>query len=104
MKRNYESMVILKPDLGSEEHEEIFAKIIKKIESSEGKVSASKIWAKEKNFCYLLRERGGEKKKYYKGCYWLINFSLDGPALPGLKEVMRLEERILRNIILNKEF
>jgi len=96
-------MVILKPDLANEEREEIFDKIIKKIESLKGKVSASKVWAKEKNFFFFLRGRGGEKKKYFKGCYWLIDFTLDGAALPDFKEVIRLEERILRNLIINKD-
>jgi len=96
-------MVILKPDLANEEREEIFDKIIKKIESLKGKVSSSKIWAKERNFHFFLRGRGGEKKKYFKGCYWLIDFTLDRAALPDFKEVIRLEERILRNLVINKE-
>jgi len=103
MKGNYESMVILKPDLANEEREEISNKIIKKVEDLKGKVLAAKLWAKEKNFFYFLRERGGEKKKYYKGCYWLVNFSLDKQALDELKEVIRLEERILRNLIISKD-
>ena len=103
MNRSYESMLILRPDLEEKEREEIFDKIIKKIESLEGKVMASKIWAKERNFYFFLKSRGAEKKKYYKGCYWLLNFSLSKDKLPDLKETIRLEERILRNIILSKE-
>jgi ribosomal protein S6 len=96
-------MVILKPDLADQEREEIFDKINKRIENLEGKVLASKVWAKERNFYYFLRGRGAEKKKYYKGCYWLLNFALDKDKLADLKETLRLEERILRNIIVNRE-
>ena len=103
MNRSYESMVILRPDLGDEERDEIFGKITKKIEDLKGKVSVSKIWAKERNFYYFLRGRGAEKKKYYKGCYWLINFSIDKDKILDLKETIRLEERILRSMIINKE-
>lgn len=103
MNSNYESMVIVKPDLANEEREEVFDKIVKKIEDLKGKVSANKVWAKEKNFYFFLRGRGGEKKKYFKGCYWLVDFTLDRAALPGLRETIRLEERILRNIIINKD-
>lgn len=103
MDRNYESMVILKPDLGDQEREEIFDKIIKRIENLGGKVLASKIWAKERNFYYFLKGRGAERKKYYKGCYWLVNFSLNQDKLFDLKETIRLEERILRSIILNRK-
>ncbi len=102
MNRNYECMAILKPDLGDKEPEEVFEKIIKKIEGLEGKIANSKIWSKERNFYYFLRGRGAEKKKYYKGIYWLVNFSLGPQKLPQLKETIRLEERILRNIIINR--
>ena len=103
MKRNYESMVILQPDLSDQDLESIFDKIIKKIEELEGKVSDSKIWQKESNFHFFIQSRGAEKKKYYKGCYWLVNFSLEVSQLPGLKELIRLEERILRSVIINRE-
>jgi len=101
--RNYESMMIVRPDLAEDELQEIFNKIIKKIEEFKGKVSASKIWAKERNFYFVLKSRGAEKKKYSKGCYWLINFTLDKDKIDELKEVIRLEERILRSVILNNE-
>ena len=103
MKKSYESMMVLMPDLADQEKEEIFDKITKKIEALDGKVSSAKIWAKERNFYYFLKSRGAEKKKYYKGCYWLVDFNLDNTKLGDLKETIRLEERILRNLIINKE-
>ena len=103
MNRSYESMMILKPDLEEKEREEIFDKIIKRIESLDGKVVASKIWAKERNFYFFLRSRGAEKKKYFKGCYWLINYTFNKDRILELKETIRLEERILRSIIINQE-
>jgi ribosomal protein S6 len=101
--KNYESMMIVRPDLGEQERDEIFEKIVKKIESLEGQVQSSKVWAKEKNFYFFIQSKGAEKKKYYKGCYWLVNFNISKDKMPDLKEVIRLEERILRSIILNKE-
>lgn len=103
MDRDYENMIILKPDLDDQEREEIFDKISKRIKDLNGEVLASKVWAKERKFYYFLRSRGAEKKKYYKGCYWLINFTLDIEKLPDLKETIRLEERILRNLIVSQE-
>ncbi|MEI8350466.1 MAG: 30S ribosomal protein S6 [Candidatus Omnitrophota bacterium] len=103
MKRNYESMLIVVPDVGDQAQTEIFAKITKKIESLGGKVLNSTVWAKERNFCFFLKSRGAEKKKYYKGCYWLLVFSLDIEKLPDLKETIRLEENILRSLILRKD-
>lgn len=103
MKRNYESMIILRSDLAEKDSEEIFQKIIQRIESLEGNVSSSKIWAKEKIFYFPLKSSGAEKKKYYKGCYWLVNFALDTLKLGELKETVRLEERILRNSIFKRD-
>jgi len=103
VQRNYESMLIIRPDIGDEEQQEISNKIIKKIESLQGKISAAKAWAKERNFFYPLKSRGAEKKKYLKGCYWLVNFLLDKDKIVELKEALRLEERILRSIVISKE-
>lgn len=103
MSRDYESMIILKPDLEEQAKEEVFDKIIQRIKDLDGEVIASKVWAKERKLYYFLRGHDAEKKKYYKGCYWLINFTLDIDKLPELKETIRLEERILRNLILNRE-
>ena len=103
MKRSYECMFVIKADLNSEDRDEIFEKITKKVESLNGKVQSSKIWAKERNFYYFLRSRGAEKTKCYKGCYWLLNFLLDKEKLFDLKETIRLEERILRNLIVSRE-
>jgi len=95
--------MIIKPDLSDDQQQEIFSKIIKRIEDLKGKVSASKIWAKARNFYFVLKSRGAEKKKYDKGCYWLVNFTLDKDKIEDLKEAIRLEERILRNVIISKE-
>jgi ribosomal protein S6 len=103
VERNYESMVIVCPDLSDQELEDIFSKITKKIEDLKGKVIASKIWERERNFYFFLKSKGAEKKKYYKGCYWFVSFTLDTVKLPDLKEVIRLEERVLRYLIINRQ-
>lgn len=103
MERIYESMLILRPDLGDQEKEETIQKITKKIESLNGKVLVSKMWAKERSFCFNLRSRGAEKKRYNKGSYWLLNFTIETNKLLELRDTVKLEERLLRNIIVRKE-
>jgi len=102
MERKYESMLIIRPDLAEKEFQEIFDKITKKIDSLGGKTLESKVWAKNRDFCYPIRSRGAEKKKFNKGFFWLIEFLLDTEKLSQLKETIRLEERILRNIIIKR--
>ena len=103
MERNYETIVILKPDLSEQEGQEVFDKITKKITSLEGKVIDSKIWDKERDFYFFLRGRGADKTKYYKGCYWFVSFDLAIDKMFDLKELIRLEERILRNLIVSRK-
>jgi len=102
MERNYESMIIIRGGLKDNELEDIFDKISKKIEGLGGKVLNAKIWAKEREFAYPLRSRGAEKNKFNKGCYWLVCFHLDTFRLSDLKETIRLEENILRNLIIRR--
>jgi ribosomal protein S6 len=96
-------MVIVLPDIGEQAQEEVFQKVTKKIESLDGKIIDAKVWAKERILAYPLKAPGAHKKKYLKGCYWLVTFSLDTDKLADLKETIRLEEKILRNIILSRE-
>ncbi|MDD5195296.1 MAG: 30S ribosomal protein S6 [Candidatus Omnitrophica bacterium] len=103
MQRKYESMVIVRSDISDQEQEEIFGKITKKIESLQGKVLNARVWIKERSFCFYLTSSAAGKKKYDKGCYWLITFNLDTEKLPDLKETMRLEERMLRHLILRQD-
>ncbi len=103
MDRNYECMLILKPDLPEAEREEAAGSIEEKIKELGGEVVKSLLWAKVKDFYYFLRSKGAERKKYHKGSYWLINFALPIENLGELKEAIRLEEKILRSLILNKE-
>jgi ribosomal protein S6 len=96
-------MMIIATDIGEQPQADIFQKIIKKIESLGGKVLNSKIWAKERDLCYSIKSRGAEKKKYKKGCFWLINFSLEIEKLVELKETIRLEENIIKNVMLSRQ-
>lgn len=103
MEREYESMMVVRNDLSEEDLNSTFDKITKKIEKLNGKVIEAKIWAKERPLTFELRSRGAEKKKFTRGCYWLLNFELDTQKILDLKETIRLEENILRKIIIRKE-
>ncbi|MFH1771897.1 MAG: 30S ribosomal protein S6 [Candidatus Omnitrophota bacterium] len=103
MRRMYESMLIIRVDLEPAVKDEICNKITGKIEALEGKIFNSKAWAKERSLCFPIRSKDAQKTKCFKGHYQLITFALDTEKLPDLKEVIRLEERIIRSIIFRKE-
>ncbi len=100
--RIYESMIILRPDLTQEERESIFEKLKKKVKDLGGEVLEARVW-REQEFVYPIRSRGAEKKKFNKGIYYLINFKLATTKLSDFKETIRLEERILRNLIIRRD-
>jgi ribosomal protein S6 len=103
MERNYECMLILRPDLPEPEREEVAAGIGEKIKELKGQVGKSALWRNLSDFHYFLRSKGAQRTKYYKGSYWLIEFILPTESLDELKETIKLEEGILRSLILNKE-
>jgi len=96
-------MIIIQPDLSDQDLESVCGKVTQKIEELKGKVIEARIWEKERNFFFMIQSRGAEKKKYYKGCYWLVTFNMDVAKLSQLKELIRLEERILRSLLVNRE-
>lgn len=100
MERKYETVLILKNDLSDQDRDDTVNKIIKIIEGLKGKIVNSNVWFKDRSFYYPLKSKGAEKKKYTRGCYWLIQFLSQTDSLTELKETIRLEERILRSIIL----
>jgi ribosomal protein S6 len=103
MQKLYESMVVLKTDITEEQKAEVFSKITKKIEELQGTVKVAKVWASQRAFSFPLVSRGAEKKRHASGCYWLVEFDIDGQKLGELKEALRLDERVLRSTILRRE-
>ncbi|MCF7916562.1 MAG: 30S ribosomal protein S6 [Candidatus Omnitrophica bacterium] len=103
MERNYECMLILRPDLSEADRDKVAESITDKIKELKGEVKKSEMWQKLRDFHYFLRSKGAERTKYYKGSYWLITFILPIENLDDLKETIRLEEGILRSLVLNKE-
>jgi ribosomal protein S6 len=99
----YESMMIIVPGLADPDREDIFQKVTKKVTALGGKVVSTKIWAQERDLTFVLQSRSGEKKKYSKGLYWLLTFDINTQKIPELKETIKLEERILRSLILKTE-
>lgn len=96
-------MLILRPDLAEPERDKVAEGITDKIKELKGTVKKSEVWQTLRDFHYFLRSKGAERTKYYKGIYWLITFMLSTEKLDDLKETIRLEEGILRSLVLNRE-
>ena len=92
----YEAMFIVKPDLTEEERKSLFGQINDVVAKNNGKVIESSVWSEKRKLFFPL-------KKYREGVYYLLNFSL-APAM--VKEIMhtyKLNENILRALIIKIE-
>lgn len=94
MNRNYELVVILDPELKTEEQGRVLGKIEKAISDAEGKISQKKDWG-TKELAYPIAKRR-------TGIFCWFLFSLPAEKISALKQKLVLEEKILRYLLINK--
>ncbi|HUV72074.1 MAG TPA: 30S ribosomal protein S6 [Clostridia bacterium] len=95
MNRNYELVVILDPELKGKEQEELLEKIKKQISALEGKVTKVEEWGK-KELAYPLAKKG-------IGIFYVLEFSAPANFASSFREKLKLEEKVLRFLVLVKE-
>lgn len=87
--------LILDPGLAAAEKKSAFAKIKKLLEGAKGKVEKTDEWGK-KTFVYPI-------KKFEEGDYHFWEVSLPESAPAEIDKKMRLENEILRYLLVRKE-
>ena len=95
MNRNYELVVVLDPDVSTEEQENLLAKIKKTISDGEGKISTLKDWGKKEFTFPIAKKRSG--------FYHVLNFSFPVSSTSSLKQRLNLEEKIVRYLLITNE-
>jgi small subunit ribosomal protein S6 len=85
-------MFIIRPDL-EEEKNKLFNQLNDDIVKNQGKINDSKVWLEKRRLAYRI-------KKYDEGLYYLIHFSVTPEAISRLKQVWRINDNILRFLIL----
>ena len=90
----YEAMFIIKPDLNEEERKALFAQIQEAIVKNNGQVTNAAIWAEKRKLVFPL-------KKQQEGVYYLVNLSVPAEAITKLEYTFKLNEQILRVMILS---
>jgi small subunit ribosomal protein S6 len=89
----YEAMFIVKADLNEDEKKSLFNNINDAINKIAGKISASAVWSEKRKLAYPI-------KKQQEGIYYLVNFEAPSDTIAKLQETYRLNESILRTMIL----
>ncbi len=91
---DYESIFIIDAKLGEEEREKAIVGIEAVIDKNKGKVGKRESWGK-KNLAYEIKGRK-------EGFYFVVNFRAEPGTIRQLGKPYRLNEAILRYLILRK--
>ncbi|MCM8778796.1 MAG: 30S ribosomal protein S6 [Candidatus Omnitrophica bacterium] len=92
--RIYEALILVKPDLNEENLEKEMSRLSQSILQNEGKIISFEKWRK--------RPLAYKVKKFKEGIYLLANFSANPPVIKEIEKNWRLDENVLRSMIVVK--
>ena len=91
---NYEALFLIKPDLKKEEQDKLIESIHEEITKRNGQL-------KETQDLYK-RPLAYEINKYREGLYCLVNFDALSDIINSLRDAYKLNDSILRSLILKR--
>lgn len=91
--RDYELVLILNPEIGEEETKNTLKSVEQLITSLKGKLKRTDEWGK-RDLAYPI-------KKLNQGHYFLLVLTLSSDAPAKLEEKLKLEDRIIRFLIVS---
>ncbi len=93
--RNYEGVFIINPDLSSDVSKGIVTQLQEIVSKNGGRVEGLQEWGK-KRLAYTI-------KIQHAGNYVLLNFQMDSMQTKKLEQTVRLNDQILRYLLVNKD-
>lgn len=93
--RDYELVFIVTPEFEEAALADVVDKVKSWISESGGTIESEEVWGRQK-LAYLIR-------KHKEGQYYLFNIKLEPTAVASLERNFRLQESILRFLIINRE-
>lgn len=92
---SYEGIFIIKPDLNEDTSKVVMDSIEEEIKKGQGTVETVNSWGK-KRMAYRI-------KKFGEGLYYQVDFGVPPEALKDMDRKFRLNDSILRFMIIKKE-
>ncbi len=92
---NYEGVFILDPDLSADASKALVTQIQDLVTKNGGRIDGLQDWGK-KRLAY-------EVKKKQDGVYIILNFQLDSMSAKKLDQSLRLNDSIMRFLMVNKD-
>ena len=93
--RNYEGVFIVNPDLAADAAKGVVTQVQEILSKNGGRVDGLQDWGK-KRMAYKI-------KKKQDGNYYLLNFQLDSKNTKKVEQTLRLNDHILRFMLINKD-
>ena len=93
--RNYEGVFILNPDLSTDVSKGVITQVQDLVTKNGGRVDGLQEWGKRR-MAYKI-------KKKQDGNYVLVNFQLDSDKTKKLEQSLRLNDNLLRFLLVNKD-
>jgi small subunit ribosomal protein S6 len=90
----YEGLFIVEGKASDDDLGHVISQIEDEIKKNKGEIIESKSMGK-RQLAYVI-------KRNSEGFYVLINFKLQGPSLQKIQEKLKLNQKVLRNLILKK--
>ena len=92
----YELVTIVNGVLPQDEKEAILKEATEVVARNEGKVINSQLWLDKQKFTFVM-------KRCTHGTYYLINFEVNGSEVEKIKQALKLNEKVLRFLIIKLE-
>lgn len=94
--RKYELMIIVNAKMTQEEKESVFKQVIEIVGKSGAKITSNQVFLERHKMSFKI-------KKTNEGTYYLVNFTGKSSAILEIKQLLKLNEKVLRYIVLNLE-
>ena len=93
--RNYEGVFILNPDLTPDASKGVVTQVQELVSKNGGRVDGLQEWGKRR-LAYKINKK-------HEGNYVLMNFQLDSKQTKKLEQALRLNDQVIRYLLVNKD-
>ena len=93
---NYEGMFLVDSKLDEKSTKAVFDQINETIKKNEGNVGSSSAWAQKRSLAFSIKKRK-------EATYYLVNFKLNPSLIDKIRQAYRLNENILRVLIIRAQ-
>ncbi len=94
MMEKYELVYIVDAHLAQDAKDETNKQVVDTVAKAEGRVINSSVWFERQRIFFPI-------KKVQDGTYYLVNWEGEGNAAVKIRQSLRLNEKILRSLIVN---